>query len=44
MKFGVRVRKKYMKGFERHIGEAIAIEQEQFKGTVLLNSKSEFNR
>ena len=44
MEFGVRVRKKFVKSFERQVGEAIAIEQEQMKGTVLLNSKSEFNR
>ena len=44
LEFGVRVRRKYVKAFERQVGEAIAIEQEQLKGTVLLNSKSEFNR
>ena len=44
MRFGVRVRNKYVKSFERQVGEAIAIEQEQLKGTILLNSKSEFDR
>lgn len=43
MRFGVRVRNKYVKSFERQVGEAIAIEQEQLKGTILLNSKSEFD-
>ena len=44
IRFGVRVRNKYVKSFERQVGEAIAIEQEQLKGTILLNSKSEFDR
>ena len=44
IEFGVRVRKKFIKAFERQVGEAIAIEQEQMIGTTLLNSKSEFNR
>ena len=44
LEFGIRVRKKFQKAFERQVGEAIAIEQEQLKGTLLLNSKSEFNR
>ena len=44
LRFGVRVRNKYVKSFERQVGEAIAIEQEQLKGTILLNSKSEFDR
>ena len=44
MKFGIRIRKQYKKAFERQIGEAISIEKETEKGTILLNSKSEFNR
>ena len=44
MEFGIRVRKKFKKAFERQVGEAIAIEQEMLNDTTLLNCKSEFNR
>ena len=44
VKFGIKVRNRYKKAFERQIGEAISIEQELMKNTTLLNSKSEFNR
>ena len=44
LRFGIRIRHQYKKAFERQIGEAISIEQEMKKGTILLNSKSEFNR
>ena len=44
LEFGIRVRKKFKKSFGRQVGEAIVIEQEILSGTILLNSKSEFNR
>ena len=44
MKFGMRLRNCYRSPIERQVGEAIAIDREKRKGTVLMNSKSEYNR
>ena len=44
MKFGMRLRKSYRFPIERQVGEAIAIDRESRKGTILMNSKSEYNR
>ena len=44
MRFGMRIRSSFRSPIERQIGEAIAIDRENRKGTVLMNSKSEYNR
>ena len=44
MEYGVRVRSRFKTAIERQVGEAVAIHREKEKGTVLLNSKSEYNR
>ena len=44
MEYGVRVRSRFKTAIKRQVGEAVAIHREKEKGTVLLNSKSEYNR
>ena len=44
MRFGMRLRRKFRTPIERHIGEAIAIDIENRKGTKLMDSRSEYNR
>ena len=44
LEFGKRVRKSYRTALERQVGEAVAISRESEAGTVLLNSKCEYNR
>ena len=44
VRFGMKLRRQYKTALERQIGEAVAILEEKEKGTLLMNSKSEFNR
>ena len=44
MRFGMRLRQCFRTPIERQIGEAVAIDRESRFGTVLMNSKSEYNR
>ena len=44
MKFGMCIVKSFKTSFERQIGEAVKISSEKRKGTMLLNSKAEYNR
>ena len=44
MRFGMRLRRSYRTPIERQIGEAVAIDVEKRGGTILLNSRSEYNR
>ena len=44
MKFGMCIVKSFKTAFERQIGEAVKISSEKRKGTMLLNSKAEYNR
>ena len=44
MRFGMRLRSSFRSPLDRQVGEAIAIDRESRKGTVIMNSKSEYNR
>ena len=40
----MRLRSSFRSPLDRQVGEAIAIDRESRKGTVIMNSKSEYNR
>ena len=44
MQFGMRIKKTYNTAIERQVAEAVYISFEKKRGTVLLNSKAEYNR
>ena len=44
MEVGMRVRSTFKSAIERQISEAVAISIEERKGTILMNSKAEYNR
>ena len=44
LEFGMRIRRSFRTALERQVGEAIAISREKEDGTILLNSKGEYNR
>lgn len=44
VKFGMRVKLRFKTALERHVSEAVEIQQAQLKGYNLLNSKSEYSR
>ena len=44
MEFGMKIRSQFQTALERQVGEAVAIRREQASGTILLNSKGEYNR
>ena len=44
VRFGMKLRRQYKIALERQIGESVAILEEKEKGTLLMNSKTEFNR
>ena len=43
-KFGMKIRSVFRTSIKRQVGEAVLIHLEKDKGTLLMNSKSEYNR
>ena len=44
MRFGVKVLRTYRSAFERQIGESVYINNNLKQGTIMMNSKNEYNR
>ena len=44
MRFSIKVLKNYRSAFERQIGESVFINYNLRSGTVMMNSKNEYNR
>ena len=44
MEIGMKVKSKFKSAIERQISEAVAISREERDGTILMNSKAEYNR